>query len=79
MQWINFDSTRLSYIRPKVLARALVKMETLNLHYTYLTQQQVTEFFQLIAVSSSMIKKLDFSWEGSYQGEVEPTVPASAI
>ena len=79
IKWINFDSTRLSYVSPGVLARGLVNVETLNLQYTYLTKEQVTEFFTLISVSGSRIKKLDFSWEGSNQGKVDPTVLASAV
>merc|ERR1719186_2064724 len=64
-KFINFDSTRLSSVDPITLARGLLKVETLDLLYTYLTQQQVTEFFKLLGDGASKLKNLDMSWEGS--------------
>merc|ERR1719186_2190451 len=64
-KFINFDSTRLSSVDPVTLARGLLKVETLDLQYTYLTQAQVTEFFKLLGAGASKLKKLEMSWEGS--------------
>ena len=76
MNRINFDSTRLGCISPIVLARGLVNVETLNLQYTDLTQQQVTELFKLISCSCNSLINLDMRW-GDLRN-VDPTVLASA-
>merc|ERR1719186_1851843 len=62
-QFINFDSTRLSSVDPITLARGLLKVESLDLQYTYLTQRQVTEFFKLLAAGAFKLKKLEMSDE----------------
>merc|ERR1719186_677116 len=62
-KFINFDSTRLSSVDPITLARGLLKVETLDLQYTYLTQRQVTEFFKLLAAGAFKLKKLEMSDE----------------
>merc|ERR1719427_2175736 len=78
-KFINFDSTRLSSVEPVTLARGLLKVETLDLQYTYLTQQQVTEFFKLLGAGASKLKKLEMSWEGSNLEIVDEEILATGV
>ena len=78
-KFINFDSTRLSSVDPITLARGLLKVETLDLQYTYLTQQQVTEFFKLLGAGASKLKKLEMSWEGSNLEIVDEEILATGV
>merc|ERR1719186_1239860 len=78
-KFINFDSTRLSSVDPVTLARGLIKVETLDLQYTYLTQQQVTEFFKLLAAGASKLKKLEMSYEGSNLEMIDEEILATGV
>jgi len=78
-KFINFDSTRLSSVDPVTLARGLLKVETLDLQYTYLTQQQVTEFFKLLGAGASKLKNLEMSWEGSNLEIVDEEILATGV
>ena len=79
MKGINFECATLSHANPMVLARGLVKVKTLDLQYTFLTEEQVTGFFNLIAAGGSNLKNLDMRWEGSNLEKVDPFVLASAV
>merc|ERR1712183_576527 len=78
-KFINFDSTRLSSVDPITLARGLLKVETLDLQYTYLTHQQVTEFFKLLGAGASKLKNLEMSWEGSNLEIVDEEILATGV
>merc|ERR1719186_1434668 len=78
-KFINFDSTRLSSVDPITLARGLLKVESLDLQYTYLTQQQVTEFFKVLGAGASKLKNLEMSWEGSNLEIVDEKILASGV
>merc|ERR1719186_2314907 len=78
-KFINFDSTRLSSVDPITLARGLLKVESLDLQYTYLTHQQVIEFFKLLGAGASKLKNLEMSWEGSNLEIVDEEILATGV